>query len=766
MSFVNFIVGVAMAAGSALVKPATTAATFFANLGMEILGASTEFFGDGSQGFLHDFTKNIQDSKARKKIAEILRNRAVKDTEYDEICREILNEISRVSDDDLKKFSKYSIEKQEKKQLKRDAKSIAALSVDILFKYDYKEVLEAKSKRFKGLVDSNDSLADFFVELITEAVKAYSEYKFHKIDDPDLKFIAPLIVSSLKEYIEDISEKNLNTIFSFIANQNGGLIDFKTVATSRYTPKYTLRACPNCGYDGDRIYIDEKSNSMHCAACGKVSTILQYCEPELWKELNEKLTNYFEQENENLNEFREVLQKNSALLVEGLEEVVTQEYFDRCFNQRSEEISELKNDTRKLEAFVENALLEYLKQIADFKQEQKEFNGNLIELIERVNESNREYNAYLSQRLESLGGQINSLYSYAREQLTGLDEKADLLLQYVENLCTKECLEDVKNALGSDLRKAITSATQKEYDKIYALTTTSVAQIMSSIDNLKELKPDKLEKVIRSENAQLSGQINGLRELIEIGTAENRKNFRMIINGQEEIKAILMASVGLNVDQDDFQKMYRGRIPSRYLLDHGWGDAFPCLYCGTKEERRLNDEQYCRCSVCGNEYYAVSPFMKAPDQEDVNCVQVVEENYGRKNDPLLATQAKVNEWRAAHTAKIEDGVLSSDQFLVILPEIIGKVLPGAYDYSNFSHSVTTLIIPPKVRECDPEFFTQFSRLQTIVFMPDSEGNYAFETGEIYVKDVNIKVFGSLYNGQQIKKYCSSKLASNRIDKKI
>lgn len=756
MNFVHVIIGSAMAVGSAILNPVNTIVDFFKNLCGELLGTSSEFLGDGSQGFLHDFVKKLQEKKARGIIQEFIKSYEGREDNYTDICKRIFEEITNINEEDIKKFNKLNNEKRQKKEIEQNAKAIAALSFEILFNYDYKGILEDKSNTFKELVSKNDPFVEVFIELIKESVNAYNEYKFQKVGNSDLNVIASVIVSSLKDYIKDLTEDNMKTIFSFFANQNGGQISLQEVSLSRYAPKYILNECPECGYKGDRIFTDERTNTTYCAACGSSYSVLKYCEPELWAEINNKIGNVksgIGDLNENmqaiLNNIGTASVELQKLLVDGLGQVVTKEYLDKCLNKQDENILTMKS-------CVEDAFKQYLNQVEGICSENNLSTGMILENIKSINNENKKYNEYLSQRLDSLGGQIGSLYEYASKQFTDLGAKSDLLLRYVENLCTKECFEDMSNALGADIKKTVTSLTQNTYGRIEALTTTGLAQIIDSIDSLKEassqngaINPDKFEKLIQNENIQLRGQINSLQELIETSKNENRKNFSIIIKMQEETKAILMATVGANFDQEEFKKMYRGKIPSKLLYNDGLGGLISCPYCGAVEDRRLNDDQYCRCSICEQPFLGVNP---SPPEEmlegEENVWELLKNKYGRgEDDPLLATIPKTKEWREKYTAGIDVSRLTlptSTKGLVFIPEVIGaKLSEEKYDFSEL-YRAAILIIPNCVRTCAPEFFTQFTRLKAIVFRSDN----AFRGKTIKVKN-QVNIIGKNYMGQEI-----------------
>lgn len=793
----HFFIGIAMAAGSAIFNPVGTALDFFKSLGRELLGASTEFFGDGAQGFLRELSQKVIDGKACKNIRVALGAFQENGEEYKKVCEKIFYELRGLPDEDLAKHLKNG-KRVEKRELKGNAKAVAELSIEILFNYDFTALLTEKSPTFADLKNKNSPYAATISEMIGEAVKAYNEYRFRKIDEPEFKLAATVMVSSLKDYIKDAKEEMLATLLSFIANQNGGVVELQEVALSRYTPKYILNACPVCGYMGDRLFTDEATNTTHCAACGASYPALKGCEPDLWKEIDSRLKEIAqetavlrerqERTAEGQDVIREVLEfcaqdvtKTQAMIREGLEQAATRKYLDLCLSKQAESLSRgVETNSAAIKAFVEDLFQSYGTQLAGCIDEIKRA-GNLSQKIllgriEKLAVDDRRHSEYLGKMVSSVGEQVGSLFNYAREQFGEMGERTELVLQYVENLCTKEVLEDKSNALGADIRKAIaiSEQTQTSMGEIRAITATGIAQILAGIDQLRESIPlrksnpgagvdtkalsQEFEQAIRSENARLSGQIVGLKGLIEQETAENRSNFRTIIRMQEETKAILMANIGM-MDPKDFGKIYRGRLPSRILFNDGLGGPFPCPYCGAVEDRQINNDDYCHCSVCGNKFLGVDPFLPADYLEGAeNVWELLSAKYGRdEGDPLLATKGKVFKWRKEHTPKITGKSLEEKVGLVFLPDGIGKVLPGEYDFLSL-YEATTLIIPPEVEVVEKTFFTEFTQLECIVFRrnedeinmshgnEDKGGNFLGES--IWVGN-EVKVYGRNYLGRKI-----------------
>ena len=709
LGVINLIVGVAMAAGSA-VFPIETASSFI-KLCKELLNANSEYIGDSTQGFIPYIVKKIQNWKASKAI-----DAAIKGQDGVDICKQVFNEINEGLTNNRSVLGRNIFHRNTKKQqIKNDARAVAELSFKSLFNVDYNSFLNDNSQTYQGL-DPNQKAQ--IIEIIKIAVQAFYEYKFSKID-PDLQIACGVISMSIKSYIDDEEEKFSQKLISCITDHNNGSISLQAVANAKFAPKYRLRSCPGCGYDGDRLLVDEKTGTVKCAACGKSYDLVQYAEPELYEkmevklqELNQKGIEEFNQLNIKLNDLKQQNQLTSEnlmiaikdfkkergkligdnfkgvldaceglkddtvqlktkmenlsnlceLLVENKEEIqkqfaeqcklgVTKEYLDACLKGQTNQFSE------KFESLIDdkfNAVTDSV--FSNLQQGQQE----ILDFLKKKTEEDRQVVGHFSQKLDSLDKQVNSLYEYAKEMFPELSGKSDLILEYVQKLCSKEYYEEMSNALGTDINKAISMEMKNGYEHIQALNSTSVSQIISAIEDLKKdcakeggVDQKIIEDSIRNANVQLSGQITGLQSLVESNHKESRAAFKEIIRSQDEIKAILLARIGLKVESHDFEKMYKGEIPSEYLLDEGIGEPFPCPYCGVKEERRISADGYCKCKICGHKFLAVSPFFPA-------------DKFAREHDDFRATEEKIKDWRKDHEAKLENRI--NDVYRVTIPD--------------------------------------------------------------------------------------------------
>lgn len=750
-SVLNLFIGVAMTAVMACINPVIVGEEFLTNIGIELLGASSEFIGDGTQGFIGAVCERFNKSIASKKVIMFIKGN-------NKIIETILEEI-RKSTIDYKSVSKRKLKRIEKKERndksrdKLNVQTLIKLNIEVLYNTDFRAYLVKSSPKFKKINEEQKEVADGIVDVISAAIDIYTREMFCKMDDYNLQLTTQIIVKSIKDYIPNIIERQFDkslekfeeyikdVLLPYITFQNGGEFNFQKIVLAKYSPKYILNSCPECGYRGPRIYTNEQTNMTHCAACGSSYSILKYCEPELWQEINDKigainknsneLKALVDSGNEQIGNLARDLDATREQLLDGLEQVVTKEYLDACMNSNAELISSIKID-------IEKSYKEYSAQIKNLSEQNKD----ITKAIKEVNEQNKKSNEFLSSKLNSLESQISQIYDFARNEFEGMGVKSDLILQYVQKLCSKEYFEEMSNALGTNLNRAINYNTEK----IVALNTASVAQILEAISDLKNkgnaLKNEGdgdislgFERLICDQTAQLSGQINGLQELIKNNHVEYSKAFRAIISSQDEIKAILLSKISISTNTHAFEKMYSGKIPDRYLYNEGFGGAFPCPYCGAEEERVINDEQYCRCSICGQKFLAVdlslnikdvNPFYKVEDSDANTILEILSLKYGRsKNDPLLATEERIDEWRKFHTLVMDEkekrlSKCAANDGIVILPniELIANDIAIPYEYSCNRHiyqGTNVLIIPygyTKIR--DGGFISQFTSLSMII----------------------------------------------------
>ena len=771
------------------------------NISVSLTDVWTEFAGDGIQKIIDKIVEHVENYKENKKLKGImLFNATAEDlNRYKQICIEVKKKEEEEAGETEKKGIFGKIKDKFASMASKitdmfsndvsdmpDMRFISKFSESVLFELDFDDFLNENSNTFNSLKQEEKKN---FVKRLELVVNIYRKDIFAK-NSAETRVMASLVVSSLKLYMDNVEDRIVTRIlawFDGIAFDGKG-INFQSIELAKYTPKYILNSCPECGYRGPRIYTNEKTNMTHCAACGSSYSIIKYCEPELWQKINDKI----EKINKDSKELKELVGENRQDLRElnknikaGLEQVVTKDYLNACMNNNAELMSSIKID-------IEKSYREYSAQIKNLSEQNKD----IAKAIKEVNEQNKKSNEFLSSKLNSLEAQLSKIYDFAWHEFEGMGVKSDLILQYVQKLCSKEYFEEMSNALGTNMTRAINYNTEE----IVALNTASVAQILEAISDLKKrgssLKAEgekdgegevfsaSFERLICDQTAQLSGQVNGLQELIKNNHAQYSNAFRAIINSQDEIKAILLSKISISTNTHAFEKMYSGKIPDRYLYNEGFGGAFPCPYCGAEEERIINDEQYCRCSICGQKFLAVDlsqniknvdPFYRAEDSEEQTILNIIASKYGRnRNDPLLATEERIKKWLEYHSADITineqdntfvlknptsygrrdirnltmDGFSKDKEPLLIIPyieEFNNKIIHGnnyEFEVGTTFKDISILVFMYGIEYVDADMLRKFRAVNKIIFMPKKSANsgkyeYTFRTDADSAQGQNI-----------------------------
>ena len=807
---------------------------------IELKDIWTEFAGDGIQKIVATMLGFIKKSQDNKKLIVKIKDKVteIKFTkedikQYKAICEEV--KANEKSTENINKSNFWGKLKDKISKFadkfcnmlrgdRADVQFISKMSESVLYELDYESFLNELAPESFAKLKKEEK--EKFVKFITLVVDIYRKEVLAKSPE-EVKVMASLIVYSLKLYISSVEDKILDELEDFEKRfeerieskflqilQAGGEINFQSIRLAKYSPRYILNSCPECGYRGPRIYINEKTNMTYCAACGSSYSIVKYCEPELWQEINDKIGKLGK---ELLASNNEELKK---LVLSGFEQVATKEYLTACMNDNIEFMSSMKIDIEKGFSNFTEQIKGLYKRNENIVNGIKEINEQNIKYIvngiKEINEQNIKYNEFMSMKLDSLGIQINKVYNFAQQEFAGLGIKSDLILQYVQKLFSKEYLEDMSNALGTNFDKAVNFSTEK----IVAVNTTGVAQILAAIEDLKKRgnqfkesgKSEDIsaacERLICDRTTLLSGQVNGLQELIKNNDAKYSSAFRAIINSQDEIKAILLSTVSISTNTHAFEQRYSGKIPDRYLYNEGFGGAFPCPYCGALEERAINDEQYCKCSVCGQKFLAVDlslpvsaidPFFEAKGESEQKVLNIITQKYGRnESDPLLATPDRVGAWIRYHSVVKQERDLSGRKFVELInpykykgehneqkqkmesieskfPEVCKKrnellVIPYDEKYSavingsDYSLSVQhnlngikTLVFLGGIQYVDVEMLKKFHQLETVVFRPEynlNQHKYAYsfinqknKSKLIIPKPIN--VFGKVKDGNNI-----------------
>ncbi len=790
INLINGLIGAAMGVLSAFRDHDDPDEGIFKKCFGTFLETYTEFMGDALQTFIRDVKYRRDKNVALKEAIKILRKKNIDEATYRGILDDIKNATTESSPriETLIGKIKERVSKLFVKEEKRDARILCDIYDEILFYFDYSEYLcEVSPQRYAQL---DEETRKAFDTLLQQTIEAYVRSVFNRSLEDNEKLQATVIVTSLKNFLTDerfigqfskgikkelgerltneIGDHIIEKLLTYCSVSNGGKLELKEIALSRYAPKYILSECPICGYYGERIYTNEKNATTYCAACGRRYSVEQYSEPELFA----KMDQMFESNNSALEALRELLKmyqqegQTSAQeilnkiidlgdtviesnaersaeelaqfeelrseLKKGLEGCVAQQHLESLLHAQEDNFADLKESLMKQAASADRfnpAMLGMMKETIDqlVKVSQKADKQSadvqsILDSLKGINDQNRSYYERLSQKTEDIGAQVNQILEYERKVFPEMNEQMSTLLEYAQKAVTKESVEEMTSALGGDVKKAIADAGRT----LSAITESSMAQIMSQIDsiNAKGLSSEGLSRMIKDGGTHLSGQINGMQRILREHTENSKENFRIIISMLEDQRVSLMASVGLQMGQEEFKKIYQGKIPSMYLYDEGLGGAFACPYCGATEPRTLNEDQYCRCNVCGNKFLGVNPSisgLKIPKGEDIWTF--LHKNFGKpRDDVLYATDERVKKWRAAHTATMtvrssKKAVDFFDSFKIEFPSAWPQdgllILPELAIRGNAAIKCTTI---NQLTVFDTE---TASKIKTLIFSDDS-----------------------------------------------
>ena len=509
----------------------------------------------------------------------------------------------------------------------------------------------------------------------------------------------------------------------------------RIVYSSRYERQYTVCECLVCGYNGTRIHTDPKTNLTACAACGSQVRLLEYSEPELYRRLSEMISGEVDSVLKGVDQLSEITDETRNKIQSLAENSLAREEMKRLFEDYHQD---------------------FLNQLAENEESGKQYITTLIEKeilpcldhLEEKAEEDRTYQEVLSRQMKSFCEQMSQMHKYAREQLGDLKE----LRLLVENLCTKEYFQERTSVLSQDVRKAIKFG----FESSQAIAESGVAQILAKLDELKkgggQGSTERLEQLIREENMQLSGKIVGLQKLIEScneqirnGEDKNVESFRLIIERLTEIRDL---QLGANFVAG-FKGIYEGKVPDKYLIDEGFKEEeFPCLYCGAVAVHQTNEDQVCKCRVCGNKYKKIAVGY---------LPELIEDGRVDPQEEYIATEERIGEWRREHTVTIKgtalqtknvDGGLIKDG-IYIIPDI-GTTCPGRYGFNNLYHSAVTLIFHENLEKIQHQFFSKFEKgtLKNIV-ITKGENGWQFIDQTIDA-DEDVQAFGMTKNGFSIR----------------
>lgn len=724
-----FLFGVGLAALGAFLPGCKSLSEFVSEMFPDLL---KNMGGEFASDVLEKAIDQVFLERDQKEFTEKFEKDLTNDSEaIKQIFRELKEKLSEAVDQDQKKGIGKLFAQLRNRKIERE------FWEEIFVNIESSDAVLQDSETYCKLESENTKKA---IAKIFACVKR--KYLFESANERDTKLIMGSLVS-LREDLWDaqddirvIRDWFVNSAVPRVCGQYGeGATLQRIVYASRYERQYAVRECPVCGYDGARIYTDPKTNLTTCAACGSRVRLLEYSEPELYSRLSELISTAVDGLSAENHDVKEMLK---GLAEDSLTREDMKSLFEDYRQTFLQQMKERKTDDEKARASIEELL-------------KKEILPHVSGLQAKIDED-RAYQETLSCQMKSFCEQMSDMYKYAREQFGELGELRPL----VENLCTKEYFEERTNVLSEDVRKAIRCG----FQNTQALTESGMAQILARLDELRKgfstssADTEKLEQVIRDENAQLGVKITELQRLIENcntmirnGDEKALEAFRFISQQLNEIK-----NLQLGVNCVAGFKSYGGKVPDKYLIDEGYTEEFPCLYCGATAVHQTNEDQVCKCEVCGNKYKKIA----------IGSLPVLEKNMlVDPDDEDIATEEKIDAWRQKHTVQIAGNIVKSTNCdgepiadgIYIIPDI-GEKCPGdhpkSYYFQELYRKARVLIFHENLKHIDEKFFSQFEigRLRKIVITKGANG-WEFLDGTVYARG-DVHVYGKTYMNQPIK----------------
>jgi hypothetical protein len=182
------------------------------------------------------------------------------------------------------------------------------------------------------------------------------------------------------------------------------------------------------------------------------------------------------------------------------------------------------------------------------------------------------------------------------------------------------------------------------------------------------------------------------------------------INRKIDEKSVIQVGEALMSFSDlkDFKSVYYGKIPSKYMADGGYGIPFECPFCGISEMRIINEDQYCRCSVCKEEYIPIKP----------EKLEVILRETGKIEEDLPSNYT-IDRWVERHRVTDKGGVYEfSDEGrfneVIIVDGVIGSLTDWSFS-EEIRNSVKVILFTEEAVRVNASFFNDFYMLDTIVF---------------------------------------------------
>ena len=169
-----------------------------------------------------------------------------------------------------------------------------------------------------------------------------------------------------------------------------------------------------------------------------------------------------------------------------------------------------------------------------------------------------------------------------------------------------------------------------------------------------------------------------------------------------------------NADLSQFKKIYFGKIPSKYMADGGYGFPFKCPYCGVIASRVINEDQYCKCSACRQEYIPINS----------DYIREIIASTGKREEDLPSYRT-VRNWIKKQTAEFSVGGeyrlspdAESDEVIIINDPNLST--PGHKFSEELQNSVKVIIFTNLAVHIDAKYFDDFYMLETVIFQQNMQ----------------------------------------------
>ena len=720
-----------------------------------LLDCNSEFIGDGAQGLSGTIADAVKKRYARKKerkyLQELFDNTDVLDNIFSDIKEsESGNSVGRFGQWFRNRFGNH-------KSNHRDY--MIQLAQKGMTEKDLCDYMNDASATYRNLDDNQKEVIGIAVH---SAMRALINTRWNKIGSYEDK----TMVAFLQYFIDDATNglrEDIDEIKQMIValTQTNGDISLQEIVMSTDPRKYAIRKCPNCGYNGNRLYTDT-SRTVHCAACGSSVEVVEIDHEEVCKKVDgmvkaqlsvvmrevgattdknmqsvaqklDVLESAVEKLNANFNS-GEIPNSVVEQISIGVKRMIDSQYLDSCLNKYSNNTLEMP-DEKICEIFADY-VERVNEQIAELNDKSDK---EIVDALNEYNDVIRDNNRIVNEKLDSLDRQINGIHIATMSKLDGLQELSGEILMLIRLACSREYMEQCMQNIGSTINNSVVSVVDKLNGGFQALAESSLKKVFDKLNeiivHLNEIGNrnydcdykdciagsyvfDEQSKYIEAQNAKLQVKIDQSYEILQHHSRESAQKLQEIIDTQD---IILKNILSLNISGVKITSGY-GKVPTEYLLNEGFDSfSFKCPFCGVTEARQMNSEQYCYCSVCKNKYIPLKTEKQGYLGDAYNLKKAVA-TWKNLHTPLFI---KLNhgQYRVS-VAKLADGCDCIRDGIMIIPdadvknEVIEEITSVIVDNcvsSEYFNGIYTLFIGGNLKKIllADQYFKD---LHTLVFI--------------------------------------------------